>query len=75
MTSLFSFRVPSMLWTGIGCRRGVVSMLCFQTKSQFTNILVAPELRSTNVVTGQREVVDRSMTMRFREWGEFLDNT
>ena len=50
-------------------------MLCFQTKSQFTNILVVPESRSADVVTGQREVVDHSMTVRFREQGEFLDNT
>ena len=75
VTSPFSFRVPSTLWTGIGCRRGVVSMLCFQTKSRFTNILVVPESRSADVVTGWREVADHSMTVRFREWGEFLDST
>ena len=49
--------------------------MCFWTKSQFMNIPVAPESRSANVVTGRREVADRSMTVRFREWGEFLDNT
>ena len=75
VTSPFSFGVPSTLWTGIGCRRGVVSMLCFQTKSRFTNIPVAPESRSADVVTGQREVADHSMTVRFREQGEFLDST
>jgi len=49
--------------------------LCFQTKSRFTNIPVAPESRSADVVTGRREVVDRSTTVRFRERGEFLDST
>ena len=39
------------------------------------HIPVVPELRSADVVTGWREVVDRSMTMRFREQGEFLDST
>ena len=48
--------------------------MCFWTKSRFTNIPVVPESRSADVVTGQREVVDRSMTVRFREWAEFLDS-
>ena len=38
-------------------------------------IPVAPESRSADVVTGQREVADHSTTVRFREQGEFLDST
>ena len=71
----FSFKVPSMLWTGIGDWRGVVSMLCFWTKSRFTNMPVVPESRSADVDTDWREVVAHNTTMTFSEWGEFLDKT
>ena len=54
---------------------GVVSMLCFRTKSRFTNMPVAPESRSADVDMDQREVVAHNTTMTFSERGEFLDKT
>ena len=50
-------------------------MLCFRTKSRFTNMPVAPESRSADVDTDRREVVARNTTVTFSERGEFLDKT
>src|SRR5258708_39828133 len=54
---LFSFRVPSTLWTGTGFGKGQVSSLCFWMKAQLMNIPVALELRRVDVETDHSKVV------------------
>ena len=71
----FSFGVLSMLCTGIGPGREVVSRLCRQTKSRLMNMPVAPESRRADTVMGRREVVGRRFIVRFRERGDFFERT
>ena len=59
----------------MGPGRGVVSRLCHWTKSQLTNMPVAPESKRVEAVIGQREVIGQRLTVRLRERGEFLERT
>src|SRR5258708_3479706 len=71
---LFSFGVPSTLWTGTGFGKGQVSSLCFWTKVWLTNIPVALELRRADVEMDHREVVVWSSMAILRAWVD-LDKT
>src|SRR5258708_37426523 len=63
---LFSFGVPSTLWTGTGFGKGWVSSLCFWMKAWLMNIPVAPESRRADVEMDHREVVVWSSTAMLR---------
>ena len=72
MMDLFSFGVPSTLWTGTGFGKGWVSSLCFWTKVWLMNIPVVPESRRVDVETDHREVVVWSPTAMLRVWVDFV---
>src|SRR5260221_11330524 len=74
MMDLFSFRVPSMLWTGTGFGKGWVSSLCFWTKAWLMNIPVVLESRRVDVEMDHREVVVQSSMAMLRAWADFVMN-
>src|SRR5258708_5666458 len=69
---LFSFGVPSTLWTGTGFGKGQVSSLCLWTKVQLMNIPVVLELRRADMEMDHREVVVWSSMAMLRAWADFV---
>src|SRR5258708_18438972 len=65
-----SLAEPSTLCNRMGWGSGVVLSQCFCTKSQWMNILVAPESKRVEVATEAREVREVSSTWRLGEHGE-----